>query len=87
MANHKSSEKRARQTIERTKKNRSRRARVSTATRKVNDAVAAKDYKGGMEALRNVQSELSRAATKGILPKKRVARKMSRLSAQLKKAK
>ena len=87
MANHKSSEKRARQTTRRTERNRVRKSRVGTALRKVNEAVDAKDYKGAMEALNVAQSELARAASRGALPKKRMARKMSRLSARVKKTK
>jgi small subunit ribosomal protein S20 len=87
MANHKSSEKRARQTVKRTEENRVRKSRVSGAVRKVNEATDAKDYKGGMTALSKAQSELARAATRGAIPKKRIARKMSRLSARLKKVK
>ncbi len=87
MANHKSAEKRARQSVKRQQKNRSAKSRVHSTVRKVDEAAAAKDYKGGMTALSKAQSELARAVTKGVMPKKRAARKMSRLSAKLKKAK
>lgn len=87
MANHKSAEKRARQSEPRQKKNRARKSRVGNAVRKVDEAVAAKDYKSGMTALSAAQRELARAASKGTLPKKRVARKMSRLAAKVKKVK
>lgn len=87
MANHKSAEKRARQSVKRQQKKRARKSRVHSSVRKIDEAVAAKDYTGGMDALKTAQSEMARAANKGMLPKKRVARKMSRLSAKLKKAK
>lgn len=87
MATHKSAEKRARQTLVRTARNKARKSRVHTATRKIDEAVAKKDYKAAQEALRLAQPELARAASKGMIPKKRAARKMSRLSARVKKLK
>lgn len=87
MATHKSAEKRARQTIVRTARNKARKSRIHTATRKVEEAVAKKDYKAAVEALRAAQPELAKAASKGTLPKKRASRKISRLSARVKKLK
>lgn len=87
MATHKSAEKRARQALKLQAKNRARKSRVHTATRKVDEAVTKKDYTTAQEALRAVQPELARAASKGSMPKKRAARKMSRLSARVKKLK
>lgn len=87
MATHKSAEKRARQTVKLQAKNRARKSRVHTATRKIDEAVAKKDYKAALEALRAAQPEIARAAGKGTIPKKRAARKMSRLSARVKKLK
>ncbi len=87
MANHKSSVKRARQSVVKQAKNRARKGSVHAAIRTIDEAVTAKDYKAGMAALSKAQSELARAASKGTLPKKRAARKMSRLSARLKKVK
>lgn len=87
MATHKSAEKRARQTIVRTARNKARKARVHSATRKVEEAITKKDYKAAQEALRSAQPEIARAAGKGTLHKKRAARKLSRLSARVKKLK
>ncbi|NDE89529.1 MAG: 30S ribosomal protein S20 [Alphaproteobacteria bacterium] len=87
MATHKSAEKRARQSVKLQAKNRARKSRVHTATRKVEEAVTKKDYAAATAALRAAQPEIARAASKGMLPKKRAARKMSRLSARIKKLK
>jgi small subunit ribosomal protein S20 len=87
MATHKSAEKRARQSVERQKLNRARKSRVSSATRKIDEAIAKKDYKGAAEALKAAQPEIARAGSKGALPKKRAARKISRLAARVKKLK
>lgn len=87
MANHKSAAKRARQSVRRNAVNKARKSRVHTATRKVEEAIAKKDYKAAQEALRAAQPEMARAAGKGTLTKQRVARRMSRLSARVKKLK
>ena len=87
MANHKSAAKRARQSIVKQKRNRVVKSRVHTATRKVEEAITAKDYTSAMTALKYAQPELARAAGKGKMPKKRAARKMSRISARIKKLK
>jgi small subunit ribosomal protein S20 len=84
MATHKSAEKRARRTTRRLAINRSRRSRATTSLTKVESAITAKDYKAATEALRSAQSELARAAGKGVVSKERYARKISRLSARVK---
>ncbi|MBI3419836.1 MAG: 30S ribosomal protein S20 [Proteobacteria bacterium] len=84
MATHKSAEKRARSTARKQVVNRARRTRAHSALVKVESAITAKDFKGAMAALRAAQSELARAAGKGIISKNRAARKMSRLSARIK---
>jgi small subunit ribosomal protein S20 len=87
MATHKSAEKRARQTVVRTVRNKARKSRVHTAIRKIDEAVAKKDYKAAQEALKAAQPEIAKAASKGTLPKKRASRKISRLAARVKKLK
>lgn len=83
MATHKSAEKRARRTLRRARINHARRSRTHSSIVKVESAITAKDYKGASEALRAAQSQLARAAGKGITSKQRMARKMSRLSARV----
>ena len=54
MANHKSAEKRARQTIKRTERNRFYRTRLKNMTRAVKEAVEAKDVDAAKAALKVV---------------------------------
>jgi small subunit ribosomal protein S20 len=84
MANTKSAKKAARKIARKTTINKSRRTRVRSQIRKVEDALAAGDAKAAAEALRGAQPELMRAAQKGILHKNTASRKVSRLAARVK---
>lgn len=84
MANHKSAKTRIRRNERRAVINGNRMSRIRTFVKKVVTAIEAGDAKAADEALRNAQPELQRGAAKGVLNKKTVARKMSRLSAQIK---
>ncbi|MBY0336853.1 MAG: 30S ribosomal protein S20 [Acetobacteraceae bacterium] len=84
MANNASARKRIRQTEKRTERNRMRRSRVRTFLRKVELAIAGGDKGQAEAAFRAAQPELQRAATKGVLHRNTVARKLSRLSARIK---
>jgi small subunit ribosomal protein S20 len=84
MANTASARKRIRQTEKRTIRNRARKSRVRTFLRKVESAIAGGDQAQAQEALKAAQPELQRAATKGVLHRNTVARKLSRLSARIK---
>jgi small subunit ribosomal protein S20 len=79
MANHKSAQKRIRQTVTKTKVNSDRRSRIRTAIKKVYDLVAAKDKKELPTALKTAESELMKGVTKGLVKKNNAARKVSRL--------
>jgi small subunit ribosomal protein S20 len=83
MANHKSVEKRIRQTAKRTEINRSRKSRVRTFVKRVEVAIAAGDQAAARSALRSAQPELHRATSKGVLHKNTVARKLSRLARRI----
>jgi small subunit ribosomal protein S20 len=83
MANHKSAEKRTRQTAERTAINRARASRVRTFVKKVETAIATGDRTAAQSAFRLAQPELHRAITKGVLHKNTVARKLSRLATRI----
>jgi small subunit ribosomal protein S20 len=85
MANTAQSKKRARQNERRAAINKSRRSRIRTFLRKVEEALSIGDKKAANVALTAVQPELMRGVSKGIFHKNTVARKMSRLSARLKK--
>ena len=84
MANTPQSKKRARQNERRYEINKARRSRIRTYLRKVEEAIATGDASVAAAALRDVQPELMRGVTKGVLHKNTVARKMSRLSARVK---
>jgi small subunit ribosomal protein S20 len=84
VANHKSAEKRFRQTERRTAVNRARVSRIRTFTKKVELAIAAGDKTAAAEAFKEAQPELMRGVTKGVLPSNAVSRKLSRMSARIK---
>lgn len=80
MANTKSAKKATRKIEARTAVNRSRRSRVRTYVKKVEEALKAGDKGAAAEALKHAEPELMRAAQKGVMHKKTAARKVSRLS-------
>ena len=84
MANTKSAQKAARQTIRRTAVNKSRRSEMRTYVRKVEEAIASKDSKAAAEALSEAEPRLARAAQKGIVHKNAASRKISRLTKRVK---
>ncbi len=84
MANHKSAEKRIRQTETRTEVNSARVSRIRTFVKKVETAIAAGKKSEAQQALKEAQPELMRGVSKGVLKKGTVSRKMSRLSARVK---
>ena len=84
MANHKSAEKRFRQTERRTEVNRARVSRIRTYTKKVETAIASGDKAAAAEAFKAAQPEMMRGATKGVLHANTISRKLSRLSARIK---
>jgi small subunit ribosomal protein S20 len=80
VANHKSARKRARQTLRRRDHNRHRRSGVRTAVKRLRAALAEGDAEGATGALRQAESLLRRAASKGMIPRKRASRQVSRLA-------
>jgi small subunit ribosomal protein S20 len=80
LASHKSAEKRAKQGEKRRLRNTAARTGVKTAIKKVLSAVAAKDKDASKETLATAIPEISKAASKGILHKRNVSRKISRLT-------
>ncbi len=83
MANHKSAEKRLRQTVKRTAINHARIMRVRTFVKKVELAIVAGNKELAQAAFREAQPEMQRGVTKGVLHRNTVARKLSRLSARI----
>ncbi len=85
MANHKSAQKRIRQTKTRTERNRYYKTRIKNIIRNLREAVEQKDVEKAQEALKIANKELHRYVSKGILSKNTAARKVSRLNASVKK--
>lgn len=85
MAQHKSAKKRIRRNARRQAINKSRVSQMRTLTKKVELAIASGDKKAAMESLKMAQPALHRTADKGTVHKKTVSRKLSRLSARIKK--
>jgi small subunit ribosomal protein S20 len=85
VANHPSAEKRNRQRMKRTTRNRSVKSAVRTHIKDVRAAISANDPKAAKEALTQATRAIDRAAGKGVLPKRQASRKVSRLAAQVDK--
>ena len=85
MANTASAQKRIRQNVKRTARNQARTSRMRTFVRKVEQAIAGGDRGAANEALRAAQPEMQRAAGKGVIHRNTVARKLSRLTARIRK--
>ena len=85
MANHASAEKRNRQRIERTNRNRAVKSAVRTAVKKARAAIAGDPKKAGAQVSTAVKA-LARAASKGVIPPRSASRVTSRIEAALAKA-
>jgi small subunit ribosomal protein S20 len=83
LANHKSSEKRARQSVKRQARNTSWKSKVKTFEKKVLSAVEKKDITEAKKALVVFMSQMDRAAQKGVYHVKKAARKIGRISKQV----
>ncbi|MCA9752859.1 MAG: 30S ribosomal protein S20 [Gemmatimonadetes bacterium] len=83
MPQHKSCEKRMRQSRKQNQYNRAVKSSLKTATKKF-QAATPEDAEA---AYRKASSELDLAAKKGVIPRQRADRKKSRLAKQLNKAK
>ncbi len=84
MANTTSAKKATRKIEARTAVNKSRRSRMRTYVRKVEEAITAGDHKIALEALKAAEPEIVRAAQKGIVHANVAARKVSRLNSRVK---
>ncbi len=87
MANHKSAEKRARQTVKRNEINRSRRSAIRTVVKAAEAAAVSGDAAAALTAQRKAESALAKGASRGTLHWKTAARKTSRLAKRAKAAK
>ena len=84
MANHKSAEKRARQTERRTAVNTTRGSRLRGSVKKVEEAIASGDKKAAVAALRAAQPDIQRGAMARVVAPNAAARRVSRLNARIK---
>jgi small subunit ribosomal protein S20 len=85
MATHASAEKRNRQRIKRTTRNRSVKSALKTTLKKARAAAAGAEP-AAKDLVREAASELDRAAKKGVIPKKRAARLKGRMAAAVQRA-
>ena len=83
MANTKSAKKMVRKIARRTEVNKSRRSRVRTYVRKVEEAIAAGDKKAATTALKAAEPEIMRGVSRGVIHKNTGSRKVSRLAARV----
>jgi len=83
MANHKSAEKRARQTKVRTERNRFYKTRIKNVTKDVLSAVDAADKEKASEAMKAANKYIHHCVSKGILKQGTAARKVSRLQVKV----
>ena len=86
MANHKSAFKRVRQTAKRTAHNRSMRADLRTNIKKFRLIQESGNQEQTLNAYVNVQKNIDKAVTKGVLHKRTGARYKSRLALSLAKS-
>lgn len=84
MANTKSAKKAVRKLARRTAVNQTRRSRMRTYLRKVEEAIGAGDKSAAQDALKAAQPEVMRAAQNQVMHKNTASRKLSRLSARIK---
>jgi len=78
MANHASAEKRNRQRITRTNRNKAAKSALRTTLKKARAALQSGD--ASAEAVREAVSNLDKLASKGIIPKERASRVKGRLA-------
>jgi small subunit ribosomal protein S20 len=84
MANHKSAKKATRKIATRSARNRARVSRIRTFIKKVEEAIVANNSEAAKTAFVNMQSEIMRGVTKGVIKKNTASRKVSRLAARIK---
>jgi small subunit ribosomal protein S20 len=85
MANTTSAKKMVRKIASRTAVNRSRRSRMRTFIKKFEEALATGDVAVAKAAFLQAEPEIMKAAQNGIIHKNLASRKVSRLSAQVKR--
>ena len=84
MANTSSAKKMVRKIARRTEVNKSRKSRLRSTVRKVEEALASGDKSAAQAALKVAEPLLARSAQQGVVHRKAASRKVSRLTARLK---
>ena len=84
MANTSSAKKAARQAIKRTTINKTRRTRMRSAVRRVEEAIEAGNKDEAVQALRSAQPVIARSGQLGIVHANAASRKVSRLAKRIK---
>ena len=79
VANHKSADKRARQTVRRAARNQGIRSRVKTAVRAFRETLQSGDRDAAADQLQRATRELRKAASKGVMHTKTASRRVARL--------
>ncbi len=85
MANTKSAQKALRASAEKREINRARKNRIRSFIRKVDDAIKAGDQPQAREAFKALEPEIMRGVTKKVFKLNTAARKLTRMSAAIKK--
>ena len=85
MANTKSAQKALRSSAQKNVVNAARKSRIRSFARKVDDAIKSNDEVKAREAFKALEPELMRGVTKEVFKLNTAARKLSRLSASIKK--
>ncbi len=80
MASHRSAEKRARQGLRRQQRNRNVKGRIKTVVKSVRTAIESGQADDATRTLREAERQLRKAASKGVIPKRRADRRVARLS-------
>jgi small subunit ribosomal protein S20 len=84
VANHKSAEKRVRQTKRKTLKNKVRRSESRTVIKALRQAIKDSSKEEAQKLLPKVQGILGRMASRGVIKKNNASRRTSRLAQQVK---
>ncbi len=87
MANTKAAQRALRSSVKKNVTNNSRRNRIRSFIKKVDDAIKAGDEAKAREAFKALEPELMRGVTKKIIKLNTASRKLSRISATIKKIK
>ncbi len=83
MANHKSALKRIRQSESRRKRNQHIRTQMRTMVKRCRDAFDSGDETRSSDAFKVAEREIRRAVSRGVIPKQRADRSISRLAKRL----